>query len=366
MNNQVRSRPAAALLTLLLLVGASDAMAQVGRYDPVERDAHKHKTEEADTTAKYPGAKRESPELQATKKGGKELNEIVDLYKAKDYAQVMQRADALAASSGNAYERSFAFQIAGTAAADAGDDAKAASYFKQAVDGNGLNNDDHYQVMFNLAVEQYKTGQYKDALATLDRFDSETGSDPSVNASLRGEIMAKLGRPEDSAAMFADQFHKDPTNKTALMNAVAMYQQANQFEKANALLIEAKGKGLLNDAAGYHALYVGYINAGKLTEAVATIDEGLAKGLLHPNDELANAYAVIAQTAYADGDTKTAIDMYGRAAKASSNGESSLNLARVLMNEGRTTEAKQAAQQALDKGVKNEADARKILGKSGK
>ena len=42
-------------------------------------------------------------------------------------------------------------------------------------------------------------------------------------------------------------------------------------------------------------------------------------------------------------------------------GETYLNLARVLHAEGRIPEAKQAAQQALAKGVKNQADAKKII-----
>ena len=47
-----------------------------------------------------------------------------------------------------------------------------------------------------------------------------------------------------------------------------------------------------------------------------------------------------------------------KAAPLSKDGETYLNLARVLHAEGRVPEAKQAAQQALAKGVKNQADAK--------
>ena len=43
-------------------------------------------------------------------------------------------------------------------------------------------------------------------------------------------------------------------------------------------------------------------------------------------------------------------------------GETYLNLAKVLGKKGRIAEAKQAAQQALDKGVKNPDDAKKLAG----
>ncbi|NUS37674.1 MAG: tetratricopeptide repeat protein [Lysobacter sp.] len=75
---------------------------------------------------------------------------------------------------------------------------------------------------------------------------------------------------------------------------------------------------------------------------------------------------MLAQNAYAAGDGKGAIALYRKAAPISADGEPSLNLARVLMNEGRLAEAKQAAQQALDKGLKRPEDAKKILAKKGK
>jgi tetratricopeptide (TPR) repeat protein len=110
---------------------------------------------------------------------------------------------------------------------------------------------------------------------------------------------------------------------------------------------------------------VGYINTNQPKDAIAAIDEGLAKGVIKPGPELANAYSVIAQNAYAAGDSATAIAMYQRAASASANGEASLNLARVYFNNGRMAEARQAAEQALQKGVKDQAAARKIAAQKG-
>src|SRR5690606_39545762 len=86
----------------------------------------------------------------------------------------------------NAYEKAFAFQIAGTAASGAGDDAASANYFSKAVEANGLSNNDHYTAMLNLAVVQYGLGQYPQALETIDRFLGETGSGKSEALNLRG------------------------------------------------------------------------------------------------------------------------------------------------------------------------------------
>ena len=59
-----------------------------------------------------------------------------------------------------------------------------------------------------------------------------------------------------------------------------------------------------------------------------------------------------------------AIEAYRKAAPLDERGETYLNLAKVLANEGRLPEAKQAAQQALDKGVRTPEDARRILART--
>ena len=361
---------ATAVLAAVLMAHSASALAQVGRYNAEERQARKadkkQDAEDTQVTEKFPAATREPPGVQATRKGGKALQEIVSLYQAKNYAETLAKADALLATTDNAYERSFASQVAATAAAESGDDAKAMAYFKQAVDANGLDNNDHYVAMYNLAVIEYKAKHYADALKDIDRLLTETKSDAPENLALKASLLASLERPAEAAALYEQLYTRDPADKKSLMNAVALYQQANNPQKADALLGGAKGKGQLTTPDEYRALYVGYINAGKLKDAISTIDEGLAKGVVQPSEDLVKVYAVIAQTAYADGDSKTAIDMYGRAAAISSDGEQGLNQAKVLLNEGRIPEAKRAAQQALDKGLKNPADAKRIMAAGGK
>ena len=82
-----------------------------------------------------------------------------------------------------------------------------------------------------------------------------------------------------------------------------------------------KATGGLKDADQYRSLYVGYINDNKPKQALAVIDEGIAKGVIQPSPDLAKAYSVIAQNAYASGDAATAIAMYSKAAPMASDGE---------------------------------------------
>jgi hypothetical protein len=364
-------RPSALAFLIACSAASAVASAQVGRYNPDEVRAHHKqadaaaKTPAANASTAFPNATRVSPQLEATKSGGKVLNEVVALYQAKQYPEAIQKAEALASVSTNAYERSFAYQLAGTAAADAGDKAKAATDFKLAIDSNGLNNDEHYLVMYNLAVMQYQTQHPADALATIDRLMTETTLKTPQYLGLKAGALAQLHRAGEAASIFEQIHAADPGNNQALMNAVAAYQQANQPDKANALLAAAQGTGGLKDAAQYRSLYVGYINDNKPKQALAVIDEGIAKGVIQPSPDLAKAYSVIAQDAYASGDAATAITMYTKAATMAADGEPALNLARVLWNEKRFDEAHAAAKQALQKGVHDTGDAKKLAGQKG-
>ncbi|MEO5566039.1 MAG: tetratricopeptide repeat protein, partial [Luteimonas sp.] len=253
-------------------------------------------------------------------------------------------------------------QVAGNAAANSGNDAAAADYFAKAIAANGLGNNDHYTVMYNLTATQYGLGQNEQALKTLDGFLAETKSDKLEMLKLRGGILMQLDRNTEAAEVFNKLLAAHPDDKALRLNAVAAYQQAEQPEKAMALLSEANAKGMLTSANEYRALYVSYINADRDKEALALIDEGIAKGVVQPDADLAKVYMVIGQKAYYADHMAVAIDMYKRAAPIAEDGEAALNLAKILFETGKKAEAKAAAQQALEKGVKDAAQAKRFIG----
>jgi tetratricopeptide (TPR) repeat protein len=220
--------------------------------------------------------------------------------------------------------------------------------------------------MYNLAVLQLQAGLSADALATVDKLMSETKASTPEFVALKANALTLLKRPQEAIGLYEQQLAQHPDDPKVLINAAAAYQAANQQDKATALLARAQAAGSLSDASQYRALYVGYLNAGKNKEALAAIDAGLAKGILQPSPELAQAYSVMAQNAYASGDTATAIAMYQRAAAISTDGEATLNLARVYYNERRMPEARKAAAEALQKGVKNVTEAKRIASQKGK
>jgi uncharacterized protein HemY len=310
----------------------------------------------------YPNATRQSPEAKASPKTIKSLQAMQELYEKDDWAGVISKADELGGmASANAYDKAFAYSMAGNAAANMNDQAKAATYFGKAVDANGLDNDSHYATMYNLAIIQYGEEKYADALATIDRFLAETKSGKADQLAFRAGVLAGLNRNDEAAAIYKDLINKNPTDKRLLMNGVAALQGAEKFDDANKLLEQAYQRGMLTEPRELRALYIGYMNAQRWTEAQKVVDDGVAKGILQPGPELARDYQILAQTAYANDNMPLAIAMYKRAAPMAADGEAYLNLAKVLDMDGKKAEAKAAAKSALDKGIKKPEDAKRIL-----
>jgi len=74
-----------------------------------------------------------------------------------------------------------------------------------------------------------------------------------------------------------------------------------------------------------------------------------------------NTYIALAQAYYFPAQPAQAITAYQKAAPLAKDGETYLNLARVLQQENRIGEAKAAARQALARGIKREKDANLII-----
>lgn len=315
-----------------------------------------------DKPALYPNATRTSPEAQSSGKMIKNLQALQALYEKQDMAGVVAKAEEIAAMpAANAYDKSFAYSMAGNAAADLDDQAKAADYFRKAVDANGLDNDSHYTTMYNQAVILFGLEKYQDALATIDRFLAESKSEKPEHKAFRAGVLANLGRNDEAAAVYKDLIAKNPGDKRLLMNAVAALQNAEKFDQANVLLEDAYKRGMLTESRELRALYIGYMNASRWDDAQKVIEAGVASGVLQSGPDLARDYQVLAQNAYSEDKLPLAIDLYGKAAPMAADGEAYLNLAKVLDYAGKKAEAKAAAQKALDKGLKKPEDARKIL-----
>jgi tetratricopeptide (TPR) repeat protein len=343
----------------------------------------------------FPNATRKEPATKTSSKASKKLQKLIDVYNDQDYAQTRTLADELLALEGtNEYDRSLAAQLASQAAYNLDDAAAAKAYLQQVLQFNGLDNNGHFQSMLMLAQLQLADDQLEAGLATLDRFLTETKSSRPEDLVLKGQALYQAERfqeaipvlkqaieatpePKDSwvqllmasyaetkqndqAVALAEQLAaKNPADKKAQMNLASVYGQAEQMDKAAGVLEKLRASGQLTDEREYRQLYITYANMdGHEKDVIAVINEGIQKGVLKPDYQ---TYLALAQSYYYSDQIPQAIEQWQKAAPLSKDGETYLNLARVLWQEGRTAEAKQAAQQALAKGVKKPDDAKKII-----
>lgn len=357
----------------------------------------------------YPDATRQEPEAKGSPKVQTKLNKLIEAYnKALEqedeakatagYTTARTLADEIIANgSANAYDKALAAQIASQAALNTDDEAAAEGYLKQAVDANALGNNQHFQLMLQLAQLQLQKDDYTNGFATLDKYLAESKSKRPADFAFKGQYLYQADRfaecipplkqaietstnPEDKvdnwtqilmvcyqeagqlaeAVKVAEQLAaKTPNDKRAQMNLASIYLNAEQEAKAAAVLEKLRAAGLMTEEKDYRQLYLTYANMeGKEKDVIAVVNEGLQKGVVKPDYQ---TYLALAQAYYYSEQIPQAIEAWQKAAPLSKDGETYLNLARVLWQEGRIPEAKVAARAALDKGLKKPDDAKKII-----
>lgn len=357
----------------------------------------------------YPDATRQEPEAKGSPKVQTKLNKLIEAYnKALEqedeakatagYTTARTLADEIIANgASNAYDKALAAQIASQAALNTDDEAAAEGYLKQAVDANALGNNQHFQLMLQLAQLQLQKDDYTNGFATLDKYLAESKSKRPADFAFKGQYLYQADRfaecipplkqaietstnPEDKvdnwtqilmvcyqeagqlaeAVKVAEQLAaKSPNDKRAQMNLASIYLNSEQEAKAAAVLEKLRAAGLMTEEKDYRQLYLTYANMdGKEKDVIAVINEGLQKGVVKPDYQ---TYLALAQAYYYSEQIPQAIEAWQKAAPLSKDGETYLNLARVLWQEDRIPEAKVAARAALDKGLKKPDDAKKII-----
>nr|WP_093298317.1 tetratricopeptide repeat protein [Pseudoxanthomonas sp. CF385] len=357
----------------------------------------------------YPDTTREEPKVKGSPKVQTKLNKLIETYnkaieqdddaKAQEgYTNARALADEiLANASATEYDKAVAAQIASQAAMSTDDEAGAAAYLKQAIDANALGNNQHFQLQLQLAQLQLQKDDYTNGFVTLDQYFADSKSTRPADLAFKGQYLYQAERyaecvpplkqaietstnPEDKvdnwtqilmvcyqeAGQLAEALKvaealaaKSPNDKRAQMNLATIYLNSEQEAKAAAVLEKMRASGLLTEERDYKQLFITYANMeGKEKDVISVVNEGLQKGVLKPDYQTQLA---LAQAYYYSEQIPQAIDAWQKAAPQGTNGDTYLNLARVLWQEGRIPEAKVAARAALEKGLKKPEDAKKII-----
>ena len=370
--------------------GARDSFQQ--RSQPRKRSEAAETRQEV--VQEYPDATRQDPGLRTSARVGAQINKVSEAQQAGDLAAAEAAAKPILENDkANAYERALTMRLLADVLLDT-DTTRAADYMRQAIELGGLSNNDHYNTMLGLAQLQLQEEDYAAALATLDRVVSETKSDKPELQVQRGNALYRLERYDDAIAalepvikanadarpdwiqllmasyadagragdakVLAEQVAaKSPGDKRAQLNLANIYLQADDNQNAIAVYERLRQAGELDEERDYSNLAALYLNSDNgETKAISVLTEGLDKGLLKGDHR---TYTSLAQAYYFSDQYDKAIEFYGKAAPLDDDGSTFLNLAKVLANEGRSAESKAAAQKALDKGLSNPEEARKLL-----
>lgn len=392
----------AAAIGAVLVLGTVAAPAPVNAEPQARERRGQRENRSQDTKVtveqRYPNATREAPEGKASRKMARKLEQMNELYSNDDLAGARAVADEILADpEANDYEKAYSAQFAGQAAYDADELQAAVDYMQQVVDLDALDNNSHFNAMLNLAQMQSSAEQHEAALATFDRYLTESGSTDPQDLVMKGQTLYLLERYTDAAQAIQQAIDASPEpnpqwqallmqvyvesgdnagairmaeqvvaakpdDRRALLNLAVVYSQADMPEKSIEVLERLRAGGQLETANEYNQLYVTYLNMeGQERQAAAVIDEGLERGVLKPD---LGTYTALAQAYYFSDQAAQAIEAYRKAAPLDEDGETYLNLAKVLYQEDRAAEAAQAAQQALDKGVSQPDQARDIINAS--
>ena len=386
-----------ALLSLAIvgLLGTATVSVASAAESPRDRSDRQKKGGKEKTEIMYPNTTRQEPEAKGAKKVQAKLQKLIDVYNKDDFENTRLQADEMLANpDASPYDKAVAAQVGSQAAYNLDDTPATLAYLKQAIDLNALDNNSHFQLMYMLAGVQLQEEQYTEGLATLDKYFAETKSAKPDDLALKGQGLYQAERyaeaipalkqaiesspePKDNwqqllMASYAETGQsgeaikvaetiaaKSPNDKKAQMNLATVYLQADKFDQAAAILEKLRASGQMTDDKDYRQLYVTYANMdGKEKEVIAVINDGLQKGILKQDQQ---AYLALAQSYYYTDQIGPAIEAWQKAAPLSKDGETYLNLAKVLWQEDRIPEAKKAAKAALDKGVKKPEEARKII-----
>jgi len=386
-------RPSAALIVLALALSSAviaDVLAQ-DQGNASARNDETPATEEA-----FPQATRQSPALRASIRMQRRFQRLFDFYEKDDFAQVGTLAqEIIEAEHASAYDKAAAHQLAAQVAWRNNDAPLAAQHLQQVLELDALNNTQHFQAMRMLAQLQLQDEQYETGLANLERYLAESGSHTAEDWIIKGHALYQMRRYDqaiealqaamaatdnplsqqwqplllsaymeaqrtDEAIKLAEQLAAaQPDDKQAHINLATVYIQANQLPRAAEVLEQLRRDGQLEQEQEYRQLYSIYAQIeGREAQVIAVINEGLQKGILQADYPV---YLALAQSYYYSGQIPQAISAWQQAAPLSEDGETWLNLARVLHAENRISEAKQAAQHALAKGVRDPNDANGII-----
>ena len=382
---RVGSFLSAAVLALMLIVGSA-----------VAAPAKKEET-------KYPNATRSAPKTDLTSASDqKMLQEGLDALNAGEEDKAQQQLQKVLDSSKSKYAKGVALLGLANLKFNANDYPASIAYYKQLFELNSVSNDQYFDSMYNLAAAYVQSEQYQAALDEIKQWREQGKRETADSYALEGNVYYRMQKypeavaairkaqsltdqPKDSwnsilmaslsesgqggeaSNVLEQQLQKDPKNKQVIHNALVLYVQNNQYDKAQALLERERKDGLLTDENDYvqsARFYANIAQGGDKPNVAANgaelLQEGMTKNVVKPtvdNYKLQGDLYMIAQ------EQDKALVAYGKASPLATNGDIDYLRAQIIGAQQNWQEAKTAADKAIQRGVTKKGKAYLLLGK---
>jgi tetratricopeptide (TPR) repeat protein len=357
-----------------------------------------------DAKSHYPDATRSEPKSDLSSAGDQKLLQAaVEGINTGDDAKAQENAQKIVESSKSKYAKGIALQVLANQRFNAGDYKGAIDNYKKLLELNSLPNDAHFDSMYNMinayvgdeqydvAASQLKVWREQGKRETADAYALEGNIDyrlqkfPEAIAAIK-KAQSMTDQPKDSwnsilmasynesgqsgqaSSVIDQQLAKEPTNKKLIQNALVIYTQANEHDKALALLDKERSQGLITEENDYITAAKIYASIGQATDAGPTtgmkgatlLKEGLAKGAVKAT---ADNYKLLGDAFMIAGDNDRALEAYNKAAPLASNGDIDYRRAQVMGANQDFANAKAAIQKAISRGVTHKGKAYILLGK---
>lgn len=348
------------------------------------------------TETMFPNATRESPSATVSQRMAPRVQRLDDMLEGPENAQeVIDEAQRLINDrNANAYVKSIAYVRMADAYEELGDWDNSFTSLERALAEEGFSNDNHFQTMLRLGQTLVLEDRTEEGMAWLARFFEESRSERPEHLALMGNVYyqaerfpeaveyinraiaasdnpnpqwnqilmasyAEMGQGEEAVRVATELAAADPGNKQLVMNLANAHLQADDYEKAGEVLMDARRRGLFDSGQDYRHLASILLNTdNKEAEAATVLQEGLDNGMVEGNFD---TYFMLGQAYYFSEQYDGAIRAWTEAAKTAPNGETALNLARVHYDEGNWQEARRYANEAISKGLSNETTARNLI-----
>lgn len=383
-------------LSLAMFIYVETVEAQ-GRHQRQRQQSQQTQTADASENL-YPNSTRKEPEKKTSERNMRRIQQAYDDLNEGDVDDAAETLSSLDGGSRlSSYEQALVDQGLAQAAYENDNIDEAIRRWRKAVDSDALPNNDHFQLMYQIAQLQLSEEKYDEALAMLQRWQTESRSTRPDAAALKGNALYRMERYDEAIAALdeaiaiagdkpdptlfelkmASYYEKEdyagaakaleelirlrPGEIKHQINLAQMYIEMGQNDRALGILEKARASGQLKEAEHWRQYYQLLSYADKPAEAAATIKQGIESGALKADKDTLRA---LGDNYYMAEQIDQAIEAYGKAAEQSpSDGNADQQRGHLLVERERYAEAREALNRALQKGnLTDEGTAYLLLG----